>query len=584
MKKTKIDKMLMGSNYYIDNEGHLVAQGKDSDSVIANFVYWISEIITVDDGQDIQKTAVCEGLLKCEIQLPPAKVPFDKLNTTDWYMSSWGIKCIVYPRGGNASQLFFVAQLLSAEVNDRAVFAHLGWQYLDGKYVYLHSTGGIGTDNVEVQIDANLSRYQFPRKPKFEIKAIKSVLTLHQIARNETIVPLIALAFLSPMVELFKLGGRIPNFLVLLYGLTGTRKTSLALIILSFFGEFGTTSPPASFKDTANAVELKSFQTKDSLLLIDDFHPQQSSAESRTMQQIFQKLLRAYGDRIGRARMGSDLKMRKAYPPRGMALVTGEDVPRGHSSAARFLGIEVESNELNLSLLSEFQNDTNSLNKAMAMFIGWLQPQFEEIGAQIGERFPLVRSNYSAKSNHGRTAEAVAYLEIAYETMLLWMVESKALSNNEAEVMLEEARTVFSKLVINQNILSKEQTPIEIFVTNLTEMITRGKVTLTDKDQALGTRSSSTAIGWQSEKYLYLLPEAAYNALAQQLGQRGEVVPVSATALWKQMASAGLLVTEIEGERVRTTIKVALKDSSGIKKRIRVLKIRRSTFEEIITK
>lgn len=584
MKKTKIDRMLMGSNYYTDSEGNLVAKGKDFDSIVANFVYWISEIITVDDGQDIQKTAVCEGLLKGEIQLPPVKVPFEKLNTSDWHMAAWGIRSIVYPRSGSSAQLFFVAQLLSSEANERTVFAHLGWQQKDGHWSYLHCGGSIGAENIEVQIDANMSRYKFPKKIGNVENNVRNVLNLHQIAQKGTIIPLIALAFLSPMVEVFKLGGRIPNFLVLLYGLTGTRKTSLALIIQSFFGEFGTTSPPASFKDTANAVELKSFQTKDSLLLIDDFHPQQSSAESRTMNQLFQKLLRSYGDRIGRGRMGADLKMRKAYPPRGMALVTGEDVPRGHSSAARFLGIEVEQNEVNLSLLSEFQNDTNSLNKAMAMFIGWLQPQFEEIGAQIGERFPLVRSNYSAKSNHGRTAEAVAYLEIAYETMLLWMVESKALSNNEAEVMLEEARTVFSKLVINQNILSKEQTPIEIFVTNLTEMITRGKVTLTDKDQALGTRSSSTAIGWQSEKYLYLLPEAAYNALAQQLGQRGEVVPVSATMLWKQIASAGLLVTETEGERVRTTIKVALKDSCGIKKRIRVLKIRRSTFEEIVTK
>ena len=143
---------------------------------------------------------------------------------------------------------------------------------------------------------------------------------------------------------------------------------------------------------------------------------------------------------------------------------------------------------------------------------------------------------------------------------------------------------MFSKLVVNQNALSKEQTPVEIFAINISELLNRGKVTLTDKDLPLGTRAGSTAIGWQSEKYWYLLPEATYNAIAMQLGQRGEVVPVSATMLWKQIASAGLLVTETEGERVRTTIKVALKDSGGIKKRIRVLKIRKEKIEKISDK
>lgn len=581
MNVDEINEKLNYSNMNVSHNGILIVEGKEETVPISNFVYWIREIVSFDDGQEEVKVAICEGLLKGKERLPPVRVPFEKMQTANWPLDLWGVKCIFFPRQSSSSQLFFAAQLLSNEVVEKTVYAHLGWQKISGDWCYLHSGGAIGIANAEVQIDQNLDRYKLPRQVKNPADALENVSKLHQIARTETIVPLIALAFLAPLVELFKLGGRIPNFVLLLYGQTGTRKTSLALIIQSFFGDFGTTSPPSSFKDTANAIELKAFKTKDSLLLVDDFHPQSTTAEARAMQQNFQKLLRGYGDRIGRARMGSNLKMRKSYPPRGMALITGEDLPRGHSSSARFLGLEVERDEINLKVLSDFQGSKNKLKYAMRVFVEWIQPQFEKISDMINNRFSEVRGRYIENSNHGRSAEAVAYLQIAYEVMIMCMVEYKVVSESQVDEMLDSASEIFAKIVENQNDLGKQQSPVEQFVVSLTEMLNRGKVTLADRKQPFGTHpgSGGTAIGWSSDTHLYLLPEATYNALSQHLGQRGEVVPVTATTLWKQIAAAGLLVTEFEDNRMRTTIKCALKDSNGIKKRIRVLKIRKHEFE-----
>ena len=43
-----------------------------------------------------------------------------------------------------------------------------------------------------------------------------------------------------------------------------------------------------------------------------------------------ERILRMYGDRVGRSRMRADTTLNKTYKPRGMAIVTGEDLQKVH--------------------------------------------------------------------------------------------------------------------------------------------------------------------------------------------------------------------------------------------------------------
>jgi hypothetical protein len=49
---------------------------------------------------------------------------------------------------------------------------------------------------------------------------------------------------------------------------------------------------PASFYDTSNHVQSKAFKLKDSLLVVDDYHPTTSIQERRTMDAMAQRLCR----------------------------------------------------------------------------------------------------------------------------------------------------------------------------------------------------------------------------------------------------------------------------------------------------
>lgn len=66
------------------------------------------------------------------------------------------------------------------------------------------------------------------------------------------------------------------------------------------------------------------------------------------------RVLRSQGNRAGRARMTPDGRLRPAKRPRGLTVVTGEDVPHGQSLRARLLVVEVSPGAIDADKLTEF--------------------------------------------------------------------------------------------------------------------------------------------------------------------------------------------------------------------------------------
>jgi len=150
--------------------------------------------------------------------------------------------------------------------------------------------------------------------------------------------------------EFFRQAGYEPLYLLFLVGRTQTRKSTLAALMLSFFGEFSASTLPCSFKDTANAIEKKGYILKDTLNVVDDYHPAMTSKERQTMDTIMQALSRGYGDRKGRDRMNPDISLRESSAPRGNVIITGEDIPDiGQSGIARNFIIELMPDDVPLS-------------------------------------------------------------------------------------------------------------------------------------------------------------------------------------------------------------------------------------------
>ena len=161
-----------------------------------------------------------------------------------------------------------------------------------------------------------------------------------------------------------------PDFVLFLVGQTGSLKSTLAALFLSHFGRFDRTCLPASWESTDNALERRLFTLKDTLAVIDDYAPRADVYAQRQLVQRAQRIIRAVGNRSGRARLQADLSERPEYPPRGLVFSTGEDLPPGQSILARLLPLQVDRERLNPARLTQVQQHAHRLPHAMA---GYLQ-------------------------------------------------------------------------------------------------------------------------------------------------------------------------------------------------------------------
>lgn len=126
-----------------------------------------------------------------------------------------------------------------------------------------------------------------------------------------------------------------PEFVFLLYGSSGTFKTTLSMHIFNIFEE-NYTSPPTNLKVATEAsIHRLMGRFRDSVLLVDDAAPS-VSGNDETYKKC-ESIVRAVGDGTGRMVAGRDSKI-NVYKPSGLIAITGEFVPlRDTSSILSYL-------------------------------------------------------------------------------------------------------------------------------------------------------------------------------------------------------------------------------------------------------
>jgi hypothetical protein len=572
------------SNIYLDDFGNLCCSNNNGEKVIiSNFVARPVLEMIKNNGLSEERVVRIEGVLNGGRQLPPIDVSATEFLSMNWIAKRWGIQPQI-SSGINYRNLFKMAiQSMTYNVEQRKIFTHLGWIKLEnGRWTYLNASGCIGAENIDVEIENSLENYSLPSYSNEKHLAVKTSLSLLDIAPKNITIPLLAFVYLTPLLEAFRIVGIEPNFVVWLCGVTGTRKTSLAKVFLAHFGNFK--SPIATFKDTTSNLEKKAFLAKDSLLLIDDYHPTSNKYESVEMEKTAQKILRMYGDRIGRGRLTPNMEFQRDYPPRSNALITGEDLPKGQSSMARLLALELSNDQVDLKKLTYFQENSHLLAESMVGYILWLSPKIDKLTQRLPDEFQRLRIKYQDVKMHGRLGEIAAWLHIALILMLEYMKKEQVISQKNAEEMIVEFESVIKNLIDNQAKLVAKEQPSEIFTKVISELIVSGKVCVRDLNLSckndITEHSNMDSIGWKDEKFYYLLPKTVYSIINKFLAKQGEVIPVKERTLWKHLEEAGIICVETEGGgRVHRCVKKTIQCESN-KYRTRVLCVYRSAIDK----
>lgn len=518
---------------------------------LANFVARIVKSIEKDNGAEKLTFYEIDGLLiHSQKKLRPIQVPAQDFESMKW-LTMWGPEPTLFPGSTIRDLVRFAIQSTASAVISERIFTHLGWINIDDKWAYLHAGGALGVPNVKVELEPRLQNYQLTGSNTSNREAMEASLNLLNIAPHRVTLVLWAFTYLSPLCEWLRWLGIEPKFLVWLHGYTGSRKTTLAKLFLCHFGDL-LEHPPASFKDTANSVEKRGFDTKDSLLLIDDYHPTSSPGEKKKMESLAQQILRGYGDRVGRGRMKQDTTLRADYPPRGNALITAEDLLSGSSSIARLFPAELLKTDVNLELLTHAQLDFEKLSTAMEGYLDWVgQAMSEPDHSELRELFVEKRLAASHLGVHGRLVEAAVWLYLGLNLGLRYAESIGAVTAEMVQKLQTEGWNLFLGIANEQGQQVTEIKPSSRFLTIVSQMLANQSIYCDNvhrEPRPETVPKSSTHVGWHDDNYYYFLPELIYNEVSQFLSKRGEQFPVSPSTLWKELADADLTHTEISKE------------------------------------
>src|SRR5262249_2926706 len=176
---------------------------------------------------------------------------------------------------------------------------------------------------------------------------------------------------------------------------------------------------------------------KDVLLVVDDFAPHGPQTDVQRLHAAADRVLRGQGNNAGRLRMRADATLRPAKPPRGLILSTGEDVPAGQSLRARMLVLALAAGALAWGPLTQLQEAAAAGQHAAALagFVHWMAPQYEEFCGQVRRLTSELRARASQNAQHKRTPALVAELALGLDSFLTYAAESGAITQDERDAM-----------------------------------------------------------------------------------------------------------------------------------------------------
>lgn len=547
--------------YCVDG-GRICRATPEGPSPLANFVALPVAVVERDDGVNKTKEMLIDGWSATGAPLPRVHIKASQFNGMNWVAEYWDFAASVMPGNTTKDRLRYTISEVGRMTAKRITeYNHTGWRKIGGKWAYLYQGGAIGTEGVTVDLGSGLSAYRLDGNGAdgFEdityMEGALTTLSVKACMAEHVAIPLLGTIFLSPLREFLAATGIAPAYALFVLGGTGTRKSTALALALSHFGNFTGKSLPASFNDTANFIRKKAFLLKDAPIVVDDYHPVTSLQERKKMEATAQSLARAFGDGAERGRMKSDLSLQEAMPPRGVAIISGEDTPGvGESGMARFYITSVRKDDIpvsdDLTTMQELARQ-GYLQKSMRGYIKWLLAQIDELPGLLHESFIQNRAEALKRTagQHGRTAEAIAHMMLGYQCMLRYMRDVKAISTEQAVDMANEAWTVATQTSKRQADDMKEDRPSKLFLATISELLISKSAGVRDLTAAMGDGSGSGSsgrdmIGYMDADFYYLMPNVAYRAVAKLCSDQGQTFPLTAKMLYKQMREDGVLTPE----------------------------------------
>jgi hypothetical protein len=262
--------------------------------------------------------------------------------------------------------------------------------------------------------------------------------------------------------------------------------------------------------------------------------------------------------------MRSDTTLRPSYYPRGIVISTGEQHPSGVSTLGRMPILPVKHGDIDLEKLTTGQEMQADLSYAMRAYIKWLQEKGDAFRKRLRETWQQYRNACRLDGKHTRQHEIYAHLMTAWETFLDFASPVPLVPADARERLMAEGQQAILQAVETHSRHLEDADPVKHFLSVLQEKIDQQKVYLKtidgkapiDKGESWGwivldayppqPAPGAEFIGWVDDDWLYLLSDATYKLVFEQISRTGGLL-INKNALWRQLHEANL--TQIEQGR-----------------------------------
>lgn len=570
----EIKKVYKGTEYTINDQGHLcITKNKEVASLCNLIILPIAqEIIT--DGINEEKQLELIGILNNEKRLPNIKVKLDEFKNSNWIENKWGIECILYPENKCYEKIRCAIKIACKGIETRKVYKSVGWSKFKDGYFYIHGGGLVGKEGYKY-ISDSLNPFNLEVDEGItEGKAYKQSLKLLNVADINVTLPLFCFTMLSTINNLLKLHNVEPKFVLWLYGSTGSRKTTLANVFFNIFNRKTPQEIAANFKDTKTALEIKMFEYKDCVLLVDDYHPTDKLSEKKDMESKAELILRMYGDRISKSRSNVNLTKQKEFMTRGLCAITAEDSIGIQSNIARCISVPIDRSSVNLERLTKCQESPLVLPTMIYNFLKWVTVYINREGCLPNINLNEFREKYRNTEIHFRLIDSVWALKYSCFLYLRYGLELGIIQEKELEQKLREAEAIFMEIVCNQYAEMNIENPLSMYLNAINELITSNKMPLLE----IGEDVITQKYGWYDDQFYYLLPELTYSNIFTFWQKRNKVFPLTMRKLHELLEEYSII--EVDKGSGKKCPKVTVAKGQ----RVRLLKINRRNLERYLNK
>jgi DNA polymerase-1 len=417
--------------------------------------------------------------------------------------------------------------------------------------VFLFNGGGVGSGETEVDVevdDSRLQGYTLPEQPEDVREAIEASLRFLELTDLRITGPLWAAMYLAPLGEIVE-----PDFVIFVYGKTGAMKSTITALALNHYGPgWDYNRMPANWNDTRTALEMKAFLVKDAPLVVDDYARDVRLARSHDRKAEY--LIRNWANRTSRARRTSNLDAQKNFPPRGLVISSGEQLPSGQSIIGRSFPIEVVrddlvENEAAMEQLNACQAERKRYAHAMTGYLLWLRDHWGDLKRDLPGAWQDLRDHRRfAQMTHQRIPAVIAKLYVGFDQGMKFAVAQGALTAEDAQEWRNRFFDALLSDAMDHSILVEEEDPIDRFVRIIRDDFAQGKIwvegtkEIADIPQAGSRTPYAEKLGFVDRDFLYLFGESALSYIQERCRKAGQPYPLNRNAFYSGLTEAGIAV------------------------------------------